>query len=79
MKLGMKELEPRGDAGLTGAFSGEPFGDRPVKPPDGRGMCVGRLWLDVGRDMVVLSADKVELLERFEVVWGLGPDVACRR
>ena len=66
IKLGKNEL--RGEVGLAGPFSGDPLGDRPVNPPVGRGMCVGRFWPVVGRDMVVLSADKVEVLERFEVV-----------
>lgn len=50
MKLGRKD--ERGEAGLAGVSRGDPFGDRPVKPPVGRAMCVGRFVAVPGRDMV---------------------------
>ena len=50
IKFGRKEL--RGDVGLAGPSRGEPFGDRPAKPPEGMGMWVGRFWPVDGRDMV---------------------------
>jgi len=62
IKLGRNEL--RGEVGLAGVLSGESLGDRPVNPPEGKGMWVGRLELP-GRAMV---EEAPEEFDRFGVV-----------
>lgn len=67
IKLGRNEL--RGDVGLAGVLRGDPFGDRPVNPPEGSGIWVGRFALP-GRAMTDVAPEENERVE---------PEVAARR